>query len=242
MARISKLFEKTDGLLLRCLGLTKPVDTDREPTQISQGTFKPSDCSSCPWDTAFVLDRSTSMTYKDCRPSRLAASQHSVETYVRTRAAICPNDRVAIVSFALSATIELPLTSISNIESIINAVWRLRGNGGTDMATGINYGCLLLKSLLMNIETNRVRRILLLTDGRGGNPLHIAEEAKNDGILLDVIGIGGKPSAVDEPLLRRVATTDADGLNHYWFIKDTDSLVKHYQQLATSLVWRSGTR
>jgi len=242
MSGISKLFDKTDGLLLRCLGLRRPADMNLESTQISQGVFDTPDYSSCPWDTVSVHDISFSMTYKDCWPSRLRAGQQAVEKYVRTRTAICPTDRVAIVSFALSAKIELPLTSISEAESIIDAVMKLRGDGGTDITTGIEKAGLILKDPVINIETKRLRRILLLTDGRGGNPLPIAEKIKNDGILIDVIGIGGKPSAVDEPLLRRAATTDNDGFTHYWFIKDADSLVKHYQQLATSLVWRSGSR
>ena len=105
MGKISKLFEKTDGLLLRCLGLSRPVDMNGEPTQISQGVFESSDYSSCPWDTVSVHDRSFSMTYKDCRTSRLGASQQALETFAKTRAAISPADRVAVVSFAISARI-----------------------------------------------------------------------------------------------------------------------------------------
>jgi Mg-chelatase subunit ChlD len=242
MDKISKLFAKTDGLLLRCLGLSGPLDTNESPTQISQGVFESSDYSSCPWDTVLVLDISFSMTYKDCRPSRLAASQKALEQYIKARLAISPADRVAVVSFAISARIEMPLTSISKAQSIIDAVMKLKGDGGTDITPGIGTARRILNDAMTNNGGRRLQRILLHTDGRGGSPFSIANEAKSRGVLIDVVGIGGKPSAVDESLLRRVATTDADGFTHYWFIKDTDSLVKHYQQLATSLVWRSGPR
>jgi Mg-chelatase subunit ChlD len=182
------------------------------------------------------------MSYKDCRISRLAASQKALEKYVRARAAISPDDRIAVVSFSTSARIDMPLTGISKAEGIIPVVMKLKGDGGTDIATGIETAGILLNDAMTNDGIRRLQRILLLTDGRGGSPLSIANEVKSRGVLIDVIGIGGKPSAVDETLLRWVATTDADGFNHYWFIKDADSLVQHYQQLATSLVWRPGPR
>jgi len=242
MGKLSKLIEKTDGFLLRCLGLRMSADMNGDPTRISQGVLESSDYSSCPWDTVSVHDISISMTYKDCRPSRLAASKQALEKYVRARLAISPADRVAIVSFSDSARIEMPLTSISKAQSIIDAVMKLKGDSGTDIAPGIKTAGIILKKP-RDDGGRRLQRILLLTDGRGGSPLSIANEVKSRGVLIDVIGIGGKRSAVDEALLRRVATTDSNGFTHYRFIKDADSLVKHYQQLATtSLVWRSGTR
>jgi hypothetical protein len=52
------------------------------------------------------------------------------------------------------------------------------------------------------------------------------------------MGFGGDPAAVDEGLLRKVATTDASGFAHYWFFRDTDGLVAHYEDLATGIVFR----
>ena len=53
-----------------------------------------------------------------------------------------------------------------------------------------------------------------------------------------IVGIGGTRGAVKESLLWKVATTDQDGFNHYFFIKDSAALKQHYRQLATGLVWR----
>jgi hypothetical protein len=55
---------------------------------------------------------------------------------------------------------------------------------------------------------------------------------------MEIIGIGGDTSQVQEQLLRQVATTDANGFVHYWFFRDTDGLVAHYENLASGLVYR----
>ena len=60
--------------------------------------------------------------------------------------------------------------------------------------------------------------------------------------VIDVVGIGGSPSVVNEALLRQVATTDPDGFCHYRFIKDAQALSKHYTQLAQGLIWRGGKK
>jgi len=51
------------------------------------------------------------------------------------------------------------------------------------------------------------------------------------------VGIGGTPDAVNEALLRQVATTDPGGFCHYRFVKDPETLSEHYTQLAKGLVW-----
>lgn len=76
-----------------------------------------------------------------------------------------------------------------------------------------------------------VRRIVLLTDGHGGEPLRTAEDLKSRGVVIDVIGVGSNPSRVDEKLLRKVASV-IEGETRYRFIKDQQTLVGHYTQLA----------
>ena len=86
-------------------------------------------------------------------------------------------------------------------------------------------------------EVLQMDQILLLTDGQGGQPLGWATHLKNAGVLLEVIGLGGDTSAVDQKLCRQVATTDANGFTHYWFFRDADGLIAHYENLASGLVY-----
>ncbi len=71
----------------------------------------------------------------------------------------------------------------------------------------------------------------MLTDGQGGEPLATAERLKSRGVVIDVIGVGKTPSDVNEPLLKKVAS-NIQGELHYRFIKDHQSLIAHYTQLA----------
>lgn len=83
------------------------------------------------------------------------------------------------------------------------------------------------------------KRILVLTDGYHNHgriePESVAERIKKSGITIDVIGIGGDPSEVDEARLKLVASQRLDGSPRYWFISDTQKLVKKFEELATGL-------
>ena len=84
-----------------------------------------------------------------------------------------------------------------------------------------------------------LQRVLLLTDGHhchGCEPLPIAERLKQAGVQIDCIGIGGSPLAVDERLLRQIASINpATGLPRYRFIKDQQTLVTHFRNLASGI-------
>ena len=103
----------------------------------------------------------------------------------------------------------------------------MSAGGGTD----INEG---LKTARDSFDWNRnnvVRRIILLTDGHGGQPLKTSEELKSRGVIIDVIGIGSTPEGVDEKLLRKVASV-IEGEVRYRFIADSLTLTRTYTQLA----------
>jgi Mg-chelatase subunit ChlD len=115
----------------------------------------------------------------------------------------------------------------SHRREMIRTQQSLEINGGTD----INEGLLLARDMLDWGRTNVVRRIVLLTDGQGGEPLETARELKARGVVIDVIGIGDDPANVDEKLLRQVASV-VGGENRYRFIRDHRALLAHYTQLA----------
>jgi Ca-activated chloride channel family protein len=178
------------------------------------------------------------MSTNDCRPSRIEASKRAAQQYIMRRAELSPHDRIALVSFAEYAEVVLPLTNITDTATIVNALKSLHAGGGTDINEGLKVAeRILFEDRSRDVQDNRLKRILLLTDGHGGHPIRTARKLKSCGVLTEVIGIGGDPSAVNEKLLRKVATTDSHG-THYWFFRDTDSLVAHYDNLATGIVFR----
>jgi Mg-chelatase subunit ChlD len=133
----------------------------------------------------------------------------------------------------------LPLTEITRLDAILLCLSSLRAAGGTDLAEGLKAAnSLFAQDVALNPTLARYRRILLLTDGHGGNPLRWATHLKNAGVLIEVIGVGGDTSAVDEVTCARIATRDSEDFIHYWFFRDTEGLVAHYENLASGLVYR----
>ena len=190
-----------------------------------------------PRDTVIVVDVSASMDEADYPPTRLHGGIQAAIEYVNARAETYPQDRVALVSFSIEARVVLPLSAIDAKEKIVPAIQSLRIDGGTDIAAGLKAAARVFGRCK---ESDHHRHIVLLTDGHGGRPVKIAKKLKDYyQAVIDVVGIGGSHSAVNESLLRRIASTDpVDGFNHYRFIKDPETLKEHYRNLATGLVWR----
>ncbi len=185
-----------------------------------------------PRDTVIINDRSTSMGSRDYRPSRLAGGVTATITCINTRSGLCRQDRVALIAFNDAAEILMPLTAITEKTRLVRVLGKLSARGGTDIASGLKAAIQLFRR---TPAQGRQRHLILLTDGHGGDPVSKANHLKQRyDVVIDVVGIGGTPDDVNEAMLRRVATTE----HHYRFIKDSRSLQKHYQNLATGLIWR----
>lgn len=179
--------------------------------------------------TVFVIDVSGSMYDPyDGRYTKLEAAIRANTTMVLNKAQIDPYDEVGIVSFDTRANVLLSLCPIySQKQQIIGTLQAIQFGGGTD----INVGLKAARDVFDWQRNDVVRRIVLLTDGHGGHPLQTAEDLKQRGVVIDVIGVGGNPYNVDEKLLRKVASV-IEGEVRYRFIKDQQTLVAHYTQLA----------
>lgn len=187
-------------------------------------------------DTVQVFDVSGSMGSPDYPPTRLDGGIQAGIEYTTARLEQSPSDRIALVSFNNTGQVILPLTPITKSEIIIRAIRRLTAGGGTDIAEGLQAAADIFDK---EPQSNRQKHIIVLTDGQGGRPLKISSRLKQEyGAVIDVVGIGGSPSDVNESLLRKLATTDPDGFCHYRYIKDPETLSEHYRQLAKSIVWR----
>ncbi len=191
-------------------------------------------------DTVIVQDVSGSMGTSDYPPSRLDGGIQAGIVHATTCGKERPGDRIAIVSFSEMARVVLALTPVTDRRTILKAFRRLTLDGGTDLAQGLKAAAKLFEN---QPRTQRRRHVVLLTDGQGGEPLDVAAQLKKKlDVVIDVVGIGGSHCAVNEDLLREVATTDSDGRCHYRFIKDSQALSEHYKQLAQGLVWRGKTQ
>lgn len=180
--------------------------------------------------TFFVNDVSSSMASAyDPGITKEEASIRAAVTMVLQKAHLDPNDEIGIVTFNSKAQLVLRLCPLhSHRREIIARLQSLTPSNGTD----INEGLMAARDAFDWSRKDVVRRIILLTDGQGGNPQRTAEDLKAKGVVIDVIGVGDKPSNVNETLLKKVAST-VEGELRYRFIKDHQTLVAHYTQLAS---------
>ena len=140
-------------------------------------------------DVVIVLDYSKSMYAKDITPSRILRAKAEVGRLIQD----LPGARFAAVAFA-GEPIAFPLTSDG--AAIAQFIRQLSPNdmpvGGTAIARALEAG---RESLQRDPKSKDHRRVMLLvTDGEDleGDPVAVAESAKQAGITIHVVQIGGR--------------------------------------------------
>lgn len=196
-----------------------------------------------------AIDTSPSMEETDWAPTRLAAAQKAALALIAQKRRTAPLDEVGIVSYDWDATIECAPVTVGPHEcNLKHALRRMKIGSATNISAALEEAKSLLlpggvRTRLSQLvgrsippQTDRVHRVVLLTDGHtnhGPNPKQIATRMKRAGVCIDCIGIGGHPSAVDEGLLKVLASRDAQtGKPRYAFIADKDQLIAKFEELA----------
>lgn len=140
-------------------------------------------------DVVLVLDYSKSMYAKDIAPSRILRAKSEVGRLIQD----LPGARFAAVAFA-GEPMAFPLTSDG--AAIAQFFRQLSPNdmpvGGTAIARALEAGRQLLDRDPKSKSHRRV--MLLVTDGEDleGDPVAVAESAKQADITIDVVQIGGR--------------------------------------------------
>ncbi|MCC7140480.1 MAG: von Willebrand factor type A domain-containing protein [Candidatus Eisenbacteria bacterium] len=195
-----------------------------------------------PADLVFVVDVSGSMD----RENRLQAVKESLGYLLEHLKA---DDRVAIVAYGNTATIELEPTAGSDIARIRAAIEGLRITGATNAEAGIALGYELARRMREDLSWTdrwnrdadrraergaRISRILLCSDGVANigatgpeSILSRVREEADKGIQLSTIGFG--MGNYNDILMERLAD-DGDGSYYY-----VDSLKEAKRVLAENL-------
>ena len=202
-------------------------------SQATPGTGLPCEPHSQPREESvfFVIDGSASMGIPDYLPNRFIAAIEAIAEYIGVRATLATADVASLIVFNSNARVvcvECPLSEAK--EHVIDPLRRMAPTNGTNIAAGLTEARRLLKS------RSRTRRVILLTDGHGGQPEPVAAELKAARVIIDVIGVGGSPACVNETSLRQVAST-INGQCRYRFIGDRGELMHHFRTIATDLVY-----
>jgi len=164
----------------------------------------------------------------DAESTKLQAAVQASIVMIANKEKLDPHDEIGIVTFNHQAELLVPLAPITvGKHQMVTRLQALTHGGGTQQELGLieaNNACAWDRE-------NVVRRIVMQTDGHGGDPREIAQYLKSRGVVIDVIGVGDHPSDVNEDLLRQTAST-IEGQLRYRFIKDHNTLDAHYTQLA----------
>ncbi len=172
-------------------------------------------------DVVLIIDRSGSMSSP---PEQFPDTQTAAKTFADL---LDPaNDRVGLVSYATSATLNQPLTS--TYQDVKNTIDTLSPSGNTAMGEGIY---LANNELLTNGRSRppTVYAGILLCDGQwnqGGDPIPQAQAAANNDIVIYTIGLG---DMIDESRLMTIAEiTGGD----YYYAPTSEELEDIYIELS----------
>jgi Ca-activated chloride channel family protein len=191
-------------------------------------------------DLVIVLDTSKSMDANDVTPSRLSKAKLELNKLIKT----LNGDRVAIIVFAGSSHLYLPLTTDYEAALLfLNEIETdMIPNQGTSLSSALNTA---LTAFTEELEKFKV--VLLVTDGEDheGEAIDVAKRATMAGMIINTVAVGSDEgglipiesnnkykldkkgrlvtSKVDQAILKDIA--EAGKGSFYWFSNNRDSYI-----------------
>lgn len=180
----------------------------------------------------FILDRSGSMSGPCGRTNRLEAEKEATIAMLISRYQLGADDQLSVIAFDHEARLVLPFMSCAaNRRKIGCAIRSIVLGGGTNF----NPPLVLAKKTLPAVGR---AHIVMLSDGHGGDATETAKALKKKGAIIETIGVGHRPSDVDESTLKRIASV-LDGKVLYRFLSDADEMTRYFRHdIANRLVKR----
>ncbi len=136
-------------------------------------------------DILVVVDVSKSMLTQDVKPNRLERTKLAVKDLLRK----LKGDRIGLMAFAGDAFLLCPLTVDYNgfMLSLNDLAPDIIPVGGTNIAKAVTEA---MKGY--DKTSNQYKAIIVVTDGDNleGEPLKVAQKAKEEGIKIYTVGIG----------------------------------------------------
>lgn len=186
-----------------------------------------------PNHACLVIDVSGSMSSRDLSPDRLSAAKTASCGYVTDLKDACPSARVSVISYSDYATTHCRALIVSEkAGKICSAIKNLDIRGSTDIGRALSE----VERILAAADCGGNVQVVLLSDGHHNgtiSPCPVAKRLKEKwSARIDCVGVGSQPSAVDEPLMKDIASKDENGHPRYHFIRETYELLEHFKQLA----------
>ena len=157
-----------------------------------------------PLNFSLVLDRSGSMSGEKIRNLREAVKLAIDQ--------MTPQDYVSIISFHEKADLVVSSQAVSNSSDLKRKVDKIDAGGGTSISAGMTLG---LQELRKKMGSDRVSRMLLLTDGQtfGDDKkcIELGAAAGKEGIPVSALGLGDDWN--DKLLAQIAANSGPDGMS-----------------------------
>ncbi len=136
-------------------------------------------------EIVIALDVSNSMLAEDIKPNRLEAAKRSISKMLDN----LDNDKIGLIVFAGNAYTQVPVTTDYTATKMLLST--LSTNIVQEQGTAIGEAIeLASRSYSPDNETNKA--LIIITDGENheDNPVEIAREANEKGIIIYTIGLG----------------------------------------------------
>lgn len=138
-------------------------------------------------DLVIALDTSVSMDAEDVTPSRLAKAKFELGRLIRQ----LKGDRVAIIVFAGSSHLYLPLTTDYEAALLfLNEIdTKMIPTQGTALSSAMNTALTAFTE-----ESDKYKVMLLVTDGEDheGQAIDLASQSAQAGLMVNTIGVGSE--------------------------------------------------
>jgi Ca-activated chloride channel homolog len=179
---------------------------------------------------ALVVDRSGSMKGEPMSDAKAAA--------LRAVDALTEQDSFALVSYATTAHLDLPLAPATSEHKARAraAIEAMRAEGGTNISDGLERGATQLRGSCIGCPEDHVSRVVLISDGDPNEGIYdrdglaqLAARTAQSGVSISTIGVG---LDFDERIMTDMAVS---GRGNYYFVESTVDLASIFDRELGSL-------
>jgi Ca-activated chloride channel family protein len=154
-------------------------------------------------DLVFAIDVSTSMNAEDVKPNRLEKSKFEISQMIRQ----LKGDRVALIVFAGSSHLYLPLTTDYEAARLFldEIDTNMIPTQGTALSAALQTGLSAYTE-----DDSKYKVLVLVTDGEDheGQSIDLARQASKRGMIVHTVGVGTESGSL-------IPVNDAQGIRDY---------------------------
>ena len=154
-------------------------------------------------DLVFAIDVSTSMNAEDIKPNRLGKAKFEISQMIRQ----LKGDRIAIIVFAGSSHMYLPLTTDYEAAKLFldQIDTNMIPTQGTALSSALETGLSAFTE-----DDSKYKVLVLVTDGEDheGKAIDLAKKASDRGMVIHTVGVGSTSGSL-------IPIVDNNGLRDY---------------------------